>query len=102
MRRPKNLTALILAGLHLAFCAVFFAIYFSSNDPQRAIALVMLLPADPWIALLGDLIHSDAVCAVLVVVAGTAQWWVIGWVLGRISDKIRRRMSNNVTSLGAR
>jgi membrane protein YqaA with SNARE-associated domain len=101
MKRPKNLTALILASLHLVFCALFFLMYFISKDPQRGDCLVLFVPADPWIVLLGDAIQNETAVAALVTVLGTAQWWVIGWALGRIAERFRSRMSNKATSLDA-
>lgn len=101
MRRPKCITALILAGLHLAFCAVFFTMYFIAKDQQRGIAFVLLLPVDPWIVLVGGVIQNEAAFAALITVLGTAQWWGIGWVLGKIAERFRKRMSNKATALDA-
>jgi hypothetical protein len=50
---------------------------------------------------LADVIQSEAAVAALVTVFGTAQWWGIGWVLGRIAERFRRRVSNKVTPLDA-
>jgi len=81
MKISRPLVALILGVLHLAFCVIFFALYFRSSDPQRSMALVILIPLDPWIVPFSSVISSEIAVAVAVTVVGTVQWWGIGWLI---------------------
>lgn len=91
IKRLLNTPAFTLAVLHLLWCAAFFAFFFSSHDPQRAIFLVLMLPIDPWIVLVDELLPNEAALAVAVSILGTVQWWYLGAVLGRIWVRFRNR-----------
>ena len=96
-KRPHNLLALILGGLHLAFCVVFFAIYFRSHDSERSMAFSLFVPFDPWIVPLSkgpD--FGEAGFAAVLTFCGTAQWWAIGWLIGKASSRIFKKAPNRV------
>ncbi len=94
MKRPTNLLALALGSLHFAFCVLFFTFYFRSNDPQRAMALVILMPADPWIIPLSSVPVNESVLAFIVTTVGTAQWWAVGWLIMKGAALFSRRKPN--------
>jgi len=102
MKRPRNLLAAIFGGLHLAFCILFFALYFSSKDQQRGLLFVLFVPVDPWILLLANALGdislapgaAEVVVTVVVTVVGTAQWWAIGWLIGKTYCRIFRKKPN--------
>jgi hypothetical protein len=91
----ENLGAVILGSLHLVYCVVFFVGYFSSNDPEKSMGLILLVPVDPWIVPLSKGIAlSDQAFAATVIGAGTIQWLAIGWLLGRATAVILKRGPN--------
>jgi hypothetical protein len=100
MKRPRHLLAAIFAGLHLTFCGLFFYLYFKSNDPNKGMASVIFIFIDPWYLLL--LIFPTAVGLIAtvpqmvvtvstLVVLGTAQWWGIGWLIGKVFSVMFRK-----------
>ena len=94
MKRPGNLLALLLGSLHFALCVLFFTFYFRSSDPQRAMALVILVPADPWIIPLSSVPINESVLAFIVTTVGTAQWWAVGWLIMKWVALFSRRKPN--------
>ena len=92
--------AAILAGLHLTFCGLFFTLYFTSHDPNKAMAFVVFIFVDPWYLLLSILIAATGLVATVpqmvmivftLVVFGTAQWWGIGWLIEKAFRLIFRK-----------
>jgi hypothetical protein len=81
---------MFLAVLHLALLALFYFEYQKSNDPERGLMFVIWLPLDPIAVLLmwplATLFHSDSDVLPfgLLAVAGTAQWFFIGYYLRRL------------------
>jgi len=94
MKRPGSLLALLLGLLHFALCVLFFTFYFRSSDPQRAMALVILVPADPWIIPLSSVPINESVLAFIVTTVGTAQWWAVGWLIMKWVAVFSRRKPN--------
>ena len=91
MTRPRHLLAVILGGLHLVFCILFFAAYFTSKDPNRGLLFLLFVPIDPWIIPLSIWLEGcDAVFAGILTVVGTAQWWVIGRLTETVFRQIRQ------------
>ena len=89
MRLKKYILAILLALLHLIFCGVFFYGYFNSNDPVRDIALYIFHYIDPLVyPLLGVVPHlygdSEAIIAAFIIIIGTVQWFIFGWIIQRI------------------
>jgi hypothetical protein len=92
MRRPRNLLALTFGGLHLAFCVLFFLLYFSSTDSERSMAFVLFIPIDPWIVPLSKGIDLPEIAFAAVVTSfGTAQWWAIGWLIARVYKRLIKK-----------
>lgn len=74
---------LALAALHFAFCGFFLGLYLRFADPQSSLALILLVPVDPWIVPLSLAIPSETVILVAAAVVGSIQWWGIGWLIVR-------------------
>ncbi len=100
--RPRHRLAAIFAGLHLAFSALFFILYFKSNDPNKGMAFILFLPVDPWIILLGFLLMPltevvewlpNLLLAASVITIGTLQWWWIGRLIENAFNRIFRKKS---------
>ena len=99
MKRPLNLLAAILGGLHLALCILFFAAFFSSHDLNRGMLIVIFIPIDPWFLLLSSAMEAISVnggvaiviLAGFITILGTAQWWAIGWLIAKGYSRVFKR-----------
>ena len=74
---------MLLGILHFVFCLLFFTLYFSSSDPERSLGFVLFLPIDPWIVPLTYVASSEIIVAIIITILGTAQWWLIGWLISQ-------------------
>ena len=96
MAIQRHRLAAIFAGLHLAFCALFFALYFSSNDPQRGMAFIFFIFIDPWFLIFEKLMEilfetpSELLMAGSLITLGTVQWWWIGRLIAKCVQLLRR------------
>lgn len=86
MKLRQYILAIPLALLHLIFCGLFFYSYFNSNDPVRDIALYIFHYIDPLVyPLLGAVLNlygdSEAIIAALIIILGTVQWFIFGWII---------------------
>jgi hypothetical protein len=86
MKIRRYILATLLAVLHLIFTGLFFYAYFISDDPVRGIALYIFHYIDPLVyPLLGVVTHlygdSEAMIAAFIIVFGTVQWFIFGWII---------------------
>lgn len=83
---------LALGGLHIVFCALFFLQYFRSHDPERVLAFYIFWFFDPvpLLVLLGSG-ASETRAAWTIGLVGTAQWFLIGFVLQEVSVWIKSK-----------
>lgn len=86
MKIRGYILATLLAVLHLIFTGLFFCAYFNSADSVRSIALYIFLYIDPLVyPLLSVVTHlygdSEAMIATFIIVFGTVQWFVFGWII---------------------
>jgi len=98
MKRPRYLLGWIFGALHLAFCVLFFAAYFTSPDSERGMALYIFAFIDPWMLLFfsafSGSIHDEIIIAAVLTLFGSAGWWGVGWMLAKIIGFFGRHQKN--------